>query len=72
MTENSFKATLNFSSLNAYIWAKIHFNNISAKSEKMKLESGHLELRFSVHIFPIGNVERTSPTYYEKLTTYNG
>ena len=25
-----------------------HFNNISAKSEKMKLKSGYLELRFSV------------------------
>ena len=33
---------------NAHIWAKIHFNIISAKSEKMKLKSGHLELRFCV------------------------
>ena len=29
-------------------FGKNHFNNISAKSEKMKLKSGQLELRFSV------------------------
>ena len=33
---------------NAHIWAKIHFNIISAWSEKMKLKSGHLEPWFSV------------------------
>ena len=33
----------------AHICAKTHFNIISDKSEKMKLKSGHLELRFSVY-----------------------
>ena len=45
--ENSCNAPLNLSSL-THIWAKIHFNIIRTKSEKIKLKSGHLELRFSV------------------------
>ena len=36
---------------NAHIWAKIHFNINSAKSDKMKLKSGYLEHRFSVEVF---------------------
>ena len=51
--ENSSKAPLNLVPWNAHIWAKIHLNIISAKSEKMKLKSGHLELHFSVdHAVP--------------------
>ena len=46
--ETSFKTPLNFSPLKCTYSGKIHFNNISAKSEKLKLKSGHLELRFSV------------------------
>ena len=47
--ENSFKALLNFSPFKCTYLGKGNFNNISAKSEKMKLKSGHLELRFSVY-----------------------
>ena len=47
--ENSFKAPLSFSLLKCTHLGKHHFNNISAKSEKMKLKSGHLELHFSVY-----------------------
>ena len=47
---NSSKAPLNFSPYQCtYMYlGKNHFDIISAKSEKMKLKSGHLELRFSV------------------------
>ena len=47
--ETSYETSLNFSPLKCTYSGKIHFNNISAKSEKkLKLKSGHLELRFSV------------------------
>ena len=51
MIENSFKAPLNLSPLKCtYLGKKsFHNNDISAKSEKMKLKSGHLELHFSVN-----------------------
>ena len=45
---NNFKAPLNLSPLKCTYLGKNHFNNISAKSEKMKLKGGHLELRFKV------------------------
>ena len=48
MIENSSKAPLHFSLLKCTYLGKNHFNIISAKSEKMKLKSGHLEFRFSV------------------------
>ena len=44
--ENSFKAPFNFSPLKCTYLGKVYFNVISAKSEKMKLKSGHLELLF--------------------------
>ena len=47
LIENSSKASLNFSPLKCTYLGK-KFNIISTKSEKMKLKSGHLELRFSV------------------------
>ena len=48
MIENSCNALLTLVHLIAHIWAKIHFNIDRTKSEKIKLKSDHLELRFSV------------------------
>ena len=49
--ENSSKAPFNFSPLKCKYLAKklISISLALAKSEKMKLKSGHLELRFSVY-----------------------
>ena len=48
--ENSSKTPLNFSTLQCTYLGKIHFNVTRAKSEKKKLKSGYLELRFSIFI----------------------
>ena len=56
MIENSSNAPLNFSPPKCNIRAKNHFNIIRAKSEKKKLKSGYLELRFSVVRWVIKNI----------------
>ena len=49
MIENSFKTTLSFSPLQCKYLGKNHFKITRALSEKKKLKSGYLELRFSVY-----------------------
>ena len=44
---------------NAHTWAKNHFNITRAWSEKTKLKSGYLELRFSVDRYIIKTVRLT-------------
>ena len=46
--ENFPKHRLTLVNYNAHTWAKIHFNTTRAYSDKKKLKSGYLELRFSV------------------------
>ena len=56
--ENSSNTPLNCSPFNCTYLDNIHYNIISAKSGRMKLKSGHLELRFSVFILMYYNTSQ--------------